>query len=65
VVLPDPGLVVAELVELLQEIKIAPQREGWVFAAAMERRHEYAEVESLWWHFASPLVTARSVSQAT
>ena len=44
VMLADPGLVVAELVEVHDQFQIALQRERWVLTGRVERCHEDSEV---------------------
>ena len=43
VVLSDPGLVVAQLVEPLKGLHVALEGEGGVLGGPVERRHENAE----------------------
>jgi hypothetical protein len=44
VVLADPDLIVAKRIQVLDELHIALERQGWVFANAVERRHENPEL---------------------
>ena len=46
VVLAEPGLVEAELVEVLDELQVAFERQGGVLAHGVERGQEDAELES-------------------
>ena len=46
VVLAEPGLVEAELVEMLDELQVALERQGRVLADRVERGQEDAELES-------------------
>ena len=45
--LADPGLVVAEVVEPLDQFQVAAQRQGRVVAHAMEWGKENAEAQAL------------------
>ena len=47
VVLPDPRLVVGEVVEELDQLEVPPERVGGIVADAVERRHEDAEVHAV------------------
>ena len=47
VVLADPGLVVAELVEVHDQVEVALQRQRRVLAGRVERRHEDSEAKTL------------------
>ena len=46
VVLADPGLVVAELIEPLDQLQVAVNRQRGILAHAVKRRHEDAEVHA-------------------
>ena len=48
VVLSDPGLVEPQVVQPLNRLQVALERESGVVAQLMEGRHEYAEFHSLW-----------------
>ena len=54
VVLADPGLVVAEPVEVRDQLEVALERQGRVLAGRMERREEHPEAQPA--HCLSPLV---------
>src|SRR5439155_5614161 len=43
--LADPGLVIIEPVEMLQELEIPLHRQGRVLVVVMERRHENAALQ--------------------
>jgi len=45
--LADPGLVVAELIEPLDQLEIAVERGGGVLADRVEGRHEDAEAHAI------------------
>ena len=46
VMLADPGLVVAELVEPFDQLEVAVDRQRGILADAVKRRHEDAEVHA-------------------
>jgi hypothetical protein len=47
VVLADPGFVVAELVEVRDQVEVAFQRQGRVLTGRVERRHEDSEAKTI------------------
>ena len=47
VVLSDPGLVKAQIVQPLHQFHVAFQRQGRVFAGAVERAHEDAKLQAI------------------
>src|SRR5262245_52051618 len=58
VVLADPGLVIAELVEPLDELEVALQRQRRVLVVGMERRQEDAGPQAIARHVALPCTQA-------
>ena len=58
VVLADPGLVPAELVEVHDEVEVALDRQRRVLAGLVERRHEDAEAQSVG-HVVTPWLMPR------
>ena len=49
-VLADPGFVVAELVEQLDQLEVALDGQRRVLVERMERRDEGAEAQAIWQH---------------
>jgi hypothetical protein len=48
VVLPDPGLVKAEVVEPLDQLQVAVDGQGGIFPNAVEGTHKDPELHALW-----------------
>jgi hypothetical protein len=59
-VFTDPGFIETEAVEMLDELEIAFEREGWIFVRAMKRRQECTEP-----HASSLLPVHRAGSSST
>ena len=59
VVLADPGLVVAEPVEVRDQLEVALERQGRVVAGRMERRQEHPEAQPA--HAVSPRRRRRTI----
>jgi hypothetical protein len=49
-VLADPGLVIAQRVEPLDQFEIAPKREGRIVADPMEGGEKYTEAQAAMGH---------------
>ena len=56
-VLADPGFIVAEVVEVLDEFDVAADGKVGVVADAVERREKNAEIHAALLHVAPPFVT--------